>query len=1100
MRFADRARPKQNYTNDVGPLILSKTQNRRPGESRGPGFKPDFKSMLTTWIPAFAGMTALGFAAFLTFPHPLSADDASDAIRRELPHLRLTEQDLKLPSGGDLPLTVGPVERFFAQPLTLPATASIWADTVEKSTGTTPLLQLGYDILIGTPAVAVSSVAPAAPLYLPDDLSLELRDIVWRLAVAFEEAQPLLNQAVDSVTKTGRDGIKALHDWPQEGTGAIKQEISTRRIKAQHNGMKDFDDHALLSAAEIISGAVDAVQPRLAAVPEAQEGSGFQRIVLNTPGGKILLAGPDDDVYTEDDLRNIVGLIDLGGKNTYQSPVAAAMEKEIRVVIDLGSDVTVEADPRQRPTCGCGVFGIGLMYLPNSDGVKNLDASSYAQGLGLGGVGGLFIDGEVHLKADRYAQGAAACGVGILKVKNGDGSTFLVNRNGQGAAMVRGVGVFSLQGDNADIKGGLIEPDPREPKGAVSICQGVGFAERAYSGGGVGICSIQGSSNTVTGSYFSQGVGYWHALGIFRLRGDGNKTQARRYDLGSGVHYALGFFNLIGNKNRVINWGVGPNYAWDHSLAASFIEGDENEIQTEWGMGTAQIGGISIGRIRGNRNRLQIPSFGSGFFARNDISSSIQILEGSDNKWVYPDLKGSPPIRIGEKALFNKPDPWGVRRVSGVTLDPDLKLEPPQWPTLPQEQARSREMVDLKERIKSAEQKPAEESVADLVDVAAAFSLDKDSPRRALRKLVSLPAERVPALVDALDPVSVEQTIELQIAIPSYGDLSAKLILNSLNNYWPEKRAVLTSFLSMHRPSTVVPPLIAQYEKLSPAADEFRLRLTALRTLSNLSNKDTGNEPGVRAQLKSLANHLESPFSLKKGKEAMRLLSALRVSESMGLLNTVHDVTDGDRTTLLDSAPEDITSSIGKKGAEAFLKIVHQNRKESVARIQSELKVLDDAEPWVRKQLYSLVRSTNVGEILTAVTGLGEVSVPEDAGMIEPLLTHERAVVREAAAVALARLGEAGLPALTRAFSSSDTRTRSLVMASIPHSLTEKTWPLLQAGLKDPDPDVCLTAFSTIRDLPASLQSHRKEILAATRERLKTETDPNVRLALQLLK
>src|SRR5262249_53987902 len=152
-------------------------------------------------------------------------------------------------------------------------------------------------------------------------------------------------------------------------------------------------------------------------------------------------------------------------------------------------------------------------------------------------------------------------------------STYTATRTGQGVGLVRGVGIMSHTGDDSDIKGGLIEPDPREPKGAVSLCQGVGYGERAYSGGGVGLASVRGDNLSVQGSYFSQGCGYWHAFGAFRLRGNNGKTQARRYDLGSGVHYAFGHFSLIGNKNRVLNWGVGPDYGWDHSMASAFIEG-----------------------------------------------------------------------------------------------------------------------------------------------------------------------------------------------------------------------------------------------------------------------------------------------------------------------------------------------------------------------------------------------------------------------------------------------------------------------------------------------------------------------------------------------
>src|SRR5581483_11458762 len=95
-------------------------------------------------------------------------------------------------------------------------------------------------------------------------------------------------------------------------------------------------------------------------------------------------------------------------------------------------------------------------------------------------------------------------GMGLLRADSAPQSSYVATRSGQGYAFTRGVGMFLHRGDHSEIKGGLVQPDPREPNGSVSLCQGVGFGPRAYAGGGVGLAVAAGSHITVHGSYFSQ--------------------------------------------------------------------------------------------------------------------------------------------------------------------------------------------------------------------------------------------------------------------------------------------------------------------------------------------------------------------------------------------------------------------------------------------------------------------------------------------------------------------------------------------------------------------------------------------------------------------
>ena len=220
------------------------------------------------------------------------------------------------------------------------------------------------------------------------------------------------------------------------------------------------------------------------------------------------------------------------------------------------------------------------------------------------------------------------------------------------------------------------------------------------------------------GSYFSQGAGYWHGLGAFRLRGDDGVLQARRYDMGSGIHNAFGHFEVIGDGNRILNWGVGPSYGWDHGAGSSFIVGDKNEIQVDWGANTASIGSVSFSFFKLTDSKMKLCQYGSSSFFRDEPAYSVQWLEGSGNE-----LQCNGEADTNGEALRRYQSPWGLFRMTGTRLNEKLKLNPPEWPPLPQEQAVQRDSVDLQQSIRDAKTKPALEQVADLVDIASAFSL-----------------------------------------------------------------------------------------------------------------------------------------------------------------------------------------------------------------------------------------------------------------------------------------------------------------------------------------------------------------------------------------
>ncbi|MEK7744464.1 MAG: hypothetical protein AAB578_08770, partial [Elusimicrobiota bacterium] len=305
--------------------------------------------------------------------------------------------------------------------------------------------------------------------------------------------------------------------------GLVLNEDHGRVASGDFDLMARFDHSSLLSAALQVMASVDEALPALRNA--SSQAAGLPRTRLRLPIGDVLLSGGGEDDYSEQDLAGAVLLVDFGGKSRYLGPAGAAGEGEVRVVIDLSPEVRVESSSG----AASGVFGIGLLYLPQEGGAKTLRAGDVSLGAGLFGTGGLFLAGDgSSLESGRFTQGAGAFGLGILD-SLGQGSTFFLRLAGQGFGSTRGAGLLRHRGDGAVLDGGRTEPDPREPLAALSLSQGVGYGPRAFAAGGVGLALVEGDGCRLQASYMAQGMGYWHSFGGLSVVGNGARIQGRRY-------------------------------------------------------------------------------------------------------------------------------------------------------------------------------------------------------------------------------------------------------------------------------------------------------------------------------------------------------------------------------------------------------------------------------------------------------------------------------------------------------------------------------------------------------------------------------------------
>ncbi|OGR82964.1 MAG: hypothetical protein A2636_06395 [Elusimicrobia bacterium RIFCSPHIGHO2_01_FULL_64_10] len=996
-----------------------------------------------------------------------SADPVRDgiaAVRARLQLLRASPEDLSNPARWTLPHTTPHIEEFLTRPVDAPAALRDWCLAVRDSEGP------GDDIAraggwLGSGEVSGTPLRPADPL--PGPVPEPAREILEALRMA----ESLIRLSIRDLSGSEREDILALHEFPS-GRSSASPLLSPRFKRAVYKSLEKFDQAGMLRAAELAARSVEKALPDIR--DWSSRGSDWTPGRRKTPAGDLLIGGPGDDRYSPRDLEGVALLIDLGGNNLYSGAAAGARTGEAKVVIDLGSEV--EVDSAEPLAAGGGVFGVGLFYLDGSSGTKTVRTGSFSQGYGLCGVGALFARGKGTFSGERYVQGSGTFGLGIFRNASGPGSAYSARLYSQGVGFTRGAGVFFHRGSDASLRAGLVDPDPREPLGATSLCQGVGYGPRAYAGGGLGICVISGDRVTLESSYFAQGAGYWHSAGAFFIEGSSNVLQARRYDQGSGIHSAAGAFFLHGDRNRAVNWGVGPAFGWDRGLGWAVVTGNENTLQADWGAGTASINrSRSFFVLSGDRNRMDLPGLGTAHFSRDSADYAVSVIRGEDNLLKSPQL----PRNHNLSGTLAR-SPWCVLESGDLLLSPSAQFVPAKWEKLPWEEAAAQKRTDLSRELLAAGALPPPEKVERLIRIAAAFSPDKAAPRTALRDLVSLPDAELDHIMRSLDPADFDGIIQIRAAIGAIGAESGRSILKELKETPEgERRAWLLAMLSGARAADAVPQLLAALDE-----PDWRIRATAVRVLGNLLSAENGSEPGRLTVLASLERALaRGNGHPSAAAELARGLASKTFSESASALSAAGPRTVADRLRVLECAPEDISGNMSEDQAGGFLGLLRESGERARENVRAELERSRGLRDEVRKIIAAVAEEEDLEpELLSsAITALGKIGNGEDALLVSGRLDHPSAMVRESASQALGLLGRPSLKYLKKAMRSPDPSMRVQALCSLAQTSEPALAAILEDGLADADPAVRRAALSVLPHLQRPLSPVREKILKRLR-------------------
>lgn len=1074
-----------------------------------------------------------------------SIQESLAEIKNQLPNLRIKTEDCAAPPLWDLPLIIPKIENLLHEPLSAPLYFSSWTTTVSQSQLSSHFLKLSKEILISTDedrALALPTVNYDYPkfdiskssLVKQSGLSADLINSISNIVGEIKQAVPYLKESYSNLSEEEKAAILSLHDF-STGVKVQGSALDTEFKKKTYKSMEKFNQNLLLLSAENVMKSVDRELKNISRLITYSSASisliqDSQPVQLMTEIGKVIIGGKGNHHYSDETMKDAVLLIDLGGENSYEGSVAGAQDGKIKVVIDFGENITI-ISTNTVVSAGAGVFGIGLLYLPNPSGTKTIITGSFAQGTGLCGVGGLFVNGPGNFKGERYVQGIGIFGAGIFSSRLGNNSAYEVRLYGQGVGFTRGVGIFRYDGSSATFRGGLVDPDPRESLGTTSLCQGVGYGPRGYAGGGLGLCVLNGNQLSLESSYFAQGAGYWRGAGVFSIQGNSNFVKARRYDQGSGIHSAIGSFFLHGDNNHVVNWGVGPAFGWDNGIGWTIFQGNENKVQAEWGAGTASIASArSFSVFKGNKFRLDLPGLAGAQFNRDIPDYAVSVIEGKENM-----LKRS--IQTSSTAngqIFVSP--WGSINFQNVQLTNDVGLPKSEWARLPREEAIQKETINLVDEIKQSETLLGKEKIEKLLRVASAFTIDKINPRIALAHLLTLKENEIQSLIKSLDPADVEGFIQIRIAAGIFGETAADAILNEIENENGKRLAFLLSLLAFAKAETATPTLLKMLNH-----PDWRIQATAIRVLGFIFNQDYGSSYGRMYVLNNFEKWLNSNWNVQRKKQKLsRELAGRTFAEACSILSLSGRRTVADRLFFLQSAPEDINSNLEEEKAIKLLSYVREQRKESLQNIRQELKSSYVLRETVRTKLLLILdqiidqspsfffrtsghpeRSEGSTEypsvtmppqdkrpqntvspqiikdkqksfpkelIHSVIVALGNIGNEQDAEKISKFLSHESALVREGASAALGRIGKHSLKFLEKEFDSSNITIKIHALLSVTQTSDPALLPILEKGLRDKNAQVQKTALSAIEQLTPAFSKQQQQL----RKKIKTLNPQNL--------
>jgi hypothetical protein len=438
-----------------------------------------------------------------------------------------------------------------------------------------------------------------------------------------------------------------------------------------------------------------------------------QSLDLQTPAGRVVVGSSRGERFRG---GNILLLLDLGGDDVYEGPVAASASPTlpVSILVDMGGNDTYRALDPMDLAQGCGFFGTGVLV--DVRGRDRYEAVRCAQGFGLFGTGLLAdLEGDDTYRTGTSGQGAGILGVGLLFDRSG-ADAYTLDGDGQGYGGPGGVGTLvDLQGDDtyyAEPYAEKVNRPDYHSQGIInsSNAQGSGMGRRgditdghAWAGGMGTLLDLAGN-DTYTSGNWSAGAGYWYGMGfLYDAQGD-DTYRASVFSLAAGAHFCIAGLFDDGGDDRYLGLGdshTGMGFGHDFTVAILW-DREGNDVYDYGADGFAHAINMSqVFFVEGSGDDTYILGRGKRGFGVTDFSPRSLSPRLELNYHLYPtevalflDLAGrdtyqqraadeglAPADSLADGRLWVKPpDPRGEAegRWAGIFRDMEATREP-EW-------------------------------------------------------------------------------------------------------------------------------------------------------------------------------------------------------------------------------------------------------------------------------------------------------------------------------------------------------------------------------------------------------------------------------------
>jgi len=879
-------------------------------------------------------------------------------------------------------------------------------------------------------------------LDLPEHLPGQLVEAIHLIMNAIDKANKILAEVKGQVSPQNiRLFERHLYPGPQspiDPVGEIPETPSAKKIRQTVDAAANVDWERILEAGFIVLNGLVRARTLL-----TKDDRGYKEVAsfsLMTPLGLVRIGGTSNDVHE----GNPTLILDLGGNDLYKGKVASGNDGKCGIVLDLGGD---DVYLGENNTQASGLWGVGVLFDLRGNDLYRADR--WSQGAALFGIG-LLMDGggDDNYLGGSFVQAASSWGWGGLIDLEGD-DVYRNHHSGQAYSGVRSASALcDLNGNDKYISGGQTS-DPREPDMNQSFSQGFAFGRRNLAGGGISILADRSGNDLYQCQYFCQGASYWAGVGILYDEEGKDIYVARRYAQGAGIHFSLGILMDVGGSDHTFSWGVSQGCGHDYGIGILVNESGQDTYVSEWlSMGASEANGVGIFVDNlGNDGYEAKASMGVGSLSRSRRAGGIGLFVDASGKDRYSTRGANNAVWIQNR--------WGVgmdedeNGKSGLNLVSSIKSasDGGAWKEIKKE-----EQTRLSAILAGSEALPYSLKIDGLLTVASHWGHEKEMPKAAREKILSLePEKSVPVVLSFIGTPDVSRLIFLRTFFMIHAYHAIPVLINKTQASDPLIKSRICRQLGLLRDTRTRQHLLRALKDPS-----WRVRSSALWALGQVLDHGRLKALVSMRDILDQASRSGTPDAIRRyledDKKRASLLSVLVRALPMDyhLYKKLKKIPSGKKgEKAIDKYAAFVYDHLGEIRPLLKTWIRDINGSDAVA---SQLMIyLDDPDPEVKR---------------AAAYSLGQMNYRPAIPRLLRLIETQRLWGRDSAVLSLALFGDTPIRAITAGMKKKKAPFKIIALDLLGRIGDGEAKTVIEGYLRDPDSRVRRAAKRAMESLP----------------------------------